>query len=185
MHNDYYQKEIFLAQVDETDNIVQRVERWEAHEKGILHRGFTAILQYKNQILLQHRKHKAFDGYWDLTFSSHQIFKKGLLQKDTLAIYDALEREWNVSLENVVNIISKGKIYYKAKDPKSIYTEHEVDYIYLVQLTSLPKPNLEYAYSFETIESKQENIQNSLGQYLLAPWVEKMLTIKDLFSMSV
>lgn len=172
MDNNHYQKELFLAQVDEGDNLLGQIERWEAHEKGILHRGFTAILQCQDKILLQHRKHKAFDGVWDLTFSSHQVYVNGILQSDFDAIYEGLEREWNLSRRDVASIVSKGKIYYKAKDSKSIYTEHEIDYIYLVKLYNLPKPNLEYAYGFETIGTN--NINDEISKYNIAPWVEKM-----------
>lgn len=173
MENNYYQRKIFLAQADENDNIIQPVERWQAHEKGILHRGFTAVLKFENKIFLQHRRHPAFDGYWDLTFSSHQIYKDGILQPDREAIYEALEREWDLKCKEVADFIRLGKIYYKAKDPQSIYTEHEYDYIYSVVLKISPKPNPKYAYGCDAIDAG--DIKNSLTGYKLTPWVEKMV----------
>src|SRR3989339_287697 len=93
---DYYKKELFLAEVDKDDNIIGMVERWKAHREAVLHRGFTAILTYHDKIVLQHRKHLAFDEYFDLTFSSHQIFVNEKLQTDMDAIYETFKREWNI-----------------------------------------------------------------------------------------
>ena len=165
---DYYKQKLFLAKVDKNDNIIEEIERWKAHKEGVLHRGFTAILIYQNQFVLQHRKHLAFDNCFDLTFSSHQIYKNNKLQTDLEAIYDTLQREWNTNKEDLVEKPKfLGKFYYKAKDPQSIFTEHEIDYIYVAELKKLPTPSFEYAYGYSLIKKIQ--ISN-----FFAPWVEKM-----------
>ena len=174
---EYYQKKLFLAEVDKNDNIIRQIERWQAHKEGILHRGFTAILTYQNSIVLQHRKHLAFDGYYDLTFSSHQIYKNEKLQTDIEAIDETLKREWNI---DKIGLIDEpkflGKFYYKAKDPQSIYTEHEIDYIYQAELKNLPTPNFDFAYGFELI-SKQKigNWKLEIGNFNVAPWVKEII----------
>jgi len=174
---DYYEKKLYLARVDKDDNIIGKIERWKTHEKGILHRGFTIILYYQNQIVLQHRKHPAFDGFWDLTFSSHQIYKNEKLQTDLEAIYESLKREWNI---NKNDLIKKpkflGKIYYQAKDPKSKYIEHEIDYIFSAELKNKPNPNPEFAYGYKTIDKFQ--ISNFKFQIKFAPWVKKIINKK-------
>lgn len=167
---DYYKKELFLAEVDREDNIIKRVERWEAHKSGILHRGFTMILIYDGKIVLQHRRHLAFDGYFDLTFSSHQIYVHDVLLTDEDAINETLKREWNIDgsgLKSIPNYL--GKFYYKAKDPNSIFTEHEIDYIYQTELKSLPTPNTDYAYGFELVNKEEIN------KYKIAPWVNEIV----------
>lgn len=170
---DYYKKKLFLAKVDKNNNILGKVERWDAHEGGILHRGFTMILTYDNKIVLQHRKHLAFDGYFDLTFSSHQIYVHEVLQTDEDAIYETLKREWNIDSTGLKTIPKYlGKLYYKAKDPNGIFTEHEVDYIYIAELKNIPNPNLDFAYGFELIKNlKLSGIKN----YKVAPWVEEIM----------
>lgn len=166
---DYYKKKIFLAEVDKNDNAIGKIERWQAHKNGILHRGFTTILTYQNNIVLQHRKHLAFDGYFDLTFSSHQIYKNEKLQSDLEAIEETLKREWNIDPSGIKNIPKYlGKFYYKAKDPNSIFTEHEIDYIYQAELINRPDPNPDFAYGFELI--KKQEIEN----FKIAPWVEEI-----------
>jgi isopentenyl-diphosphate delta-isomerase len=168
----YYKKELFLAEVDRQDNIIGKVERWDAHKKGVLHRGFTMILVYKKKIVLQHRKHLAFDGYFDLTFSSHQIYVHDVLQTDEDAINDTLKREWNIDDIGIKNIPKYlGKFYYKAKDPNSIFTEHEIDYIYIAELKNLPNPNSDFAYGYKLVN------KNEIKKYKTAPWVQEIIGI--------
>ena len=177
---DYYKKKLFLAQVDKNDNIIGKVERWKAHKEGVLHRGFTAILTYKDNIVLQHRKHLAFDGSIDLTFSSHQIYINEKLQTDLEAIYDSLKREWNLDKSGLVYEPKfMDKFYYKAKDPNSIFTEHEIDYIYVAELKNFPTPNLNFAYGYKLIDKSQiKDLKLSgIENLKIAPWVEEITKI--------
>jgi len=173
----YYKKELFLAEVDKQDTIIGKVERWDAHKKGVLHRGFTMILTYKGKIILQHRKHLAFDGYFDLTFSSHQIYVYNVLQTDEDAINETLKREWNTDQTGIKNIPKYlGKSYYKAKDPNSDFTEHEIDYIYIAELKNPPNPNSDFAYGFKLIEKKELLTTNyNLQSKHFAPWINEIL----------
>lgn len=179
----YYRQKQSIAHVNTDDRILDQVEKWEAHEKGILHRAFTVILTHVGQVILQQRKHPAFDKVLDMTFSSHQLYYNNVLQNDLEAITDSLKREWNLEKKDLVTSPKMlGKIYYQAKDPNSIYTEHEVDYIYEVELRKLPVPNPEFAYGFDLIPKKnlKSNILKSYDPkvfppYPLAPWVKKII----------
>ncbi|MCX6730895.1 MAG: hypothetical protein NTZ55_03535 [Candidatus Roizmanbacteria bacterium] len=46
---DYYKKKQFIAEVNEQDEIIGKVEKWDAHKKGMLHRGYTAIITFKER----------------------------------------------------------------------------------------------------------------------------------------
>lgn len=178
----YYRQRQFIAQVGKNDKIVGKIEKWEAHKKGILHRGFTAILSYKNQYIIQHRKHPVFDGVFDFSFSSHQIYRSdNRLQDDTQAVFDSLKREWNLEKKDLVtNPKLFNKIYYKAKDPNSAYIEHEIDYIYVVELKHLPSPNYNSAYGFSLVAKKGFLSSNfyCLTSNVFAPWVKVMIEEK-------
>lgn len=176
---DYYKKELFLAEVDKDDNIIGKIERWEAHKEAVLHRGFTVILTYKDKIILQHRKHLAFDGYFDLTFSSHQIYINEKLQTDIEAINETLKREWNIDQTGLTGELKYlDKFYYKAKDPNSIFTEHEIDYIYQGELKDLPRLNPDFAYGFELIDKQNiENCKSKIKNFKIAPWVREIIKI--------
>ena len=74
--NSYYKQKQIIAKVNKKGEIIGKIDKWEAHKKGILHKALSVTLIYKNQYILQHRKHVAFDGVFDLTSSSHQIYIK-------------------------------------------------------------------------------------------------------------
>lgn len=175
---DYYKAIQYLAVVDREDNIIGKMEKWEAHKKGILHRAYTAILQYEDSIILQHRKHPVFDDVYDLSFSSHQIYKNEFLQTNEEALYEGLEREWGVEKFEIRSLKFLNKIYYKAKDEKSEFFDHEIDYIYLIEVNTLPKPNLDYAYGQKIIKKADLASHISKLNKPLAPWVEKILEAK-------
>lgn len=175
MINHYYQQRLFIAQVNKQDKIIGEIERWKAHKEGVLHRGFTTILEYNGQYLLQQRKHPAFDKYWDFTFSSHQLYKNGKPEEDLDAIYRTLAREWNLrKIDLTETPLKLGKIYYKAKDTNSIYTEHEFDYIYLAKLKKYPRLNLKFSYRFELLATLAE-ITKLPASFVLAPWVIQII----------
>ena len=199
---DYYKQTQHIAEVDKNDKIIGKIEKWEAHKKGVLHRAFTMILYYQEKIVLQHRKHPVFDGYFDLSSSSHQIFvppslssratpsssrgsrgitSNDILEDDLTAIYKTLKREWNlnpVDLKDKPKLVKK--IYYKAKDPNSEFSDHEIDYIYEGTLKKIPTPNYDFAYGFSLIEKKgllKSKVFN-LWSNQFAPWVKVMIEEK-------
>lgn len=176
----YYKQIQYLAEVDKDNNILGKIEKWQAHKNNILHRGFTAILYFQNQVILQHRKHPVFDKVYDFSFSSHQIYINDKLQDDTLAIYNGLKREWNLNIGDLIQppeFITK--FYYQAKDQNSQYFEHEIDYIYKVKLKKLPKPDLKYADGMEIIDQSKIKALPQLFPNL-APWV-KIITLDKNF----
>ena len=175
---DYYKEMQDLAVVDQEDNIIGKMEKWEAHKKGVLHRAYTAILQYEDSIILQHRKHPVFDDVYDLSFSSHQIYKNDSLQTNEEALYEGLEREWGIEKFEIRNLKFINKIYYKAKDEKSEFFDHEIDYIYLIEVNTMPKANLDYAYGQKMIQKANIISEIKKLQLNLAPWVEKILEMK-------
>ena len=175
--DDYYKKIFYLAQVDKSDCPVGKVERWEAHQKGILHRGFTAILIVENKVIFQKRRHPVFDGYWDISFSSHPIYENDQLQDNKDAILRTLKREWiikeTIKKEEIKYL---EKFYYKAKDEQSGLIEHEIDYLYKLDLNFMPNFNRDYAYEIKAIDKDLLKDKNSLKkiskEIKLAPWVK-------------
>jgi len=172
---DYYQKKFYLAQINRDDQLISPIERWRAHQEGILHRGFTVVLVYQRQFILQHRKHPAFDGFFDLSFSSHPIYVKNQLQSMEEAIYDTLKREWNLSKKDLKTDLKYiDKFHYKARDPYSVYTEHEVDYLYSVEITRLPQPILEFSYGYDLLKISSRFNRDQISSFQLAPWIKKI-----------
>jgi len=179
---DYYSQKFYLPLVDKNDNIIGKKERWEIHKKGQLHRGFTTILIYKNRFVIQHRKHPAFDDLFDFTFSSHPVYIDEKLQTMEEAIVQTLTREWNITkndLKSKINFLDK--IYYRAVDPRSNFIEHEVDYIYFVEINRLPQPNPDFAYGYKLISTQQFlKLKTKNLELNLAPWVNNILHSKTI-----
>lgn len=173
--NSYYKQKITIAACDRKGNILGPIERWEAHEKGILHRAFTVALFYKGKLLIQHRKHPVFDGVFDVTSSSHQIFEKNTLQDTIEASLACLKREWGLTKKDVFKLQDLGTVYYKAKDKYSIYTEHEVCNIVTCEIKTLPKTNLEVSYGYSLASKEELSNTSSRLYYNLAPWVKVMI----------
>lgn len=170
---DYYKQTQYLAQVDKDNNVTGKIEKWDAHRKGILHRAFTIALFYKGNVLVQHRKHPAFDGYFDLTLSSHPIFKNEEIQTDLEAVYDTLHRELNITKEDLVSEPTiKGSVFYQAEDKQGGFMEQEFCFLFSAELKTMPAANYDYAYGYilvplEDIKSGKNHVKKAL-----APWVD-------------
>lgn len=175
--NSYYKQKQIIARVNRRGDIIGKIEKWEAHRKRILHKALTVALIYKHYFIIQHRKHPAFDGVLDITSSSHQLFIKNKLQTSIEATYDTLKREWNLSRKDLLYKPQlKGSVYYKAKDTKSEFIEHEICDILITEVRILPVPNFDFAYGFSLI--KKEDILNKKKRIYqaLAPWVKKAIS---------
>lgn len=175
---DYYKKKLFIPRVDRNDNIIGRVERWEAHKKAILHRGFTVVLVCQDKLVVQHRHHPVFDGVFDLSFSSHQIYlSDGSLQSPTEAMRKTFQREWQI--EEDIKIYPKkiGAFYYRKKDPNSVYTEHEINYVYMAKIDKLPLFNPLFAYGVSFLDKKLARNKKFPLSRAYAPWVEAILSL--------
>ena len=165
-----------IAACDKKGNITGEIERWVAHEKGILHRAFTLVILYKSFYILQHRKHPLFDGTFDATSSSHQLMSHGKLESTIESATRCLFREWKIDKKNVGKFRVGSQVYYKARDPKSIYTEHEICDVVEVTVKKLPEVNLEVAYGFSLLTKRELYNKKNLIYPLLDPWVKVMLS---------
>lgn len=176
MKNRYYKEKQMIAKVDLEGNVIGKIEKWEAHREGVLHKAFSVVLIYKEFYLIQHRKHPAFDGVFDLTSSSHQLYINDKLETTIEAVYKCLKREWGLNSEDIIGIPrNEGAVYYKAKDKYSEFTEHEVCEMVFAEVKIVPVPNYDYAYGFSLV--KIEDFVNKDGRIYdnLAPWIKKAI----------
>lgn len=179
MLNKYYKQKQYIEKVDKNGKHLGFVEKWDMHERGILHRGFGIILIYKNMILLQHRKHPAFDGVLDLSSASHQLLTNGRFENLKDAVIKSLEREWNLSKKDLIGEVKRlGYVYYKQKDPKSIYTEHEYCDVLITEIKKLPKPNYEFAYGYSLVTKEELYKSDSRIYDYMSPWGKKIIEQK-------
>ena len=175
---DYLKKIIYIPQIDKKDQIIGKVERWQAHRDSILHRGFTVALYFQDKIVIQHRRHQVFDGVYDVTCSSHPTYHEEKLESMIDSIYQALKREWNLSKKDLISepkFINKE--YYQSKDKNSPYSEHEICYFYKAELKTIPVPDLKFAYG-SLLLSRDEILDKKSKVYQrFAPWVYKLFSL--------
>ena len=165
-----------IARVDLKGNILGQIEKWEAHKKGILHKAFTVAIIYKDKLLVQHRKHVAFDGVFDVTISSHQLFIDDKLEDTIDATLKTLRREWNIGKKNLVKpIVNEGCVYYKAKDKYSEFIEHEMCDLLIAEIKTLQAPNFDFAYGYSLVSKDELKRTTSRLYQNLAPWVKVMI----------
>lgn len=175
----YYKKKIMIARCDRKGKILGEIERWEAHEKAILHRAFTVALFYKGKLIVQHRKHPVFDGVFDVTSSSHQVYEKGKLQDTIEAVYATLKREWEIEKDDLlIQPKDLGWVYYKANDTYSIYSEHEVCNIVVATVKKLPQIVEEVSYGYSVISKEELSNPHSRIYKNLAPWAKVVIKEK-------
>lgn len=170
-YSSYLRQNQTIIRVDEKGNAIGSIDKWEAHKKGILHKGFSVALCSGNNIILQLRKHPVFDKVVDVTASSHPLVISGKNQPEENAVYDCLLREWNVPKNNVINFTNCGSFVYKAPDNAG-YIEHEYCTFYSAKVEKEIKPNMEFAYGFVTMPL--EELKSNPGIIPnLAPWVRE------------
>jgi isopentenyl-diphosphate delta-isomerase len=162
-----------IIRTDTKGNPIGSIDKWEAHKKGILHKGFSVGLFYQNKLILQLRKHPVFDKVVDLTASSHPLVINGNNQSEEDAVYDCLLREWNVGKNELSNLENCGSFVYKAEDGVC-YIEHEYCTFYSTSTDREIKPNSDIAYGFIVIELDELKKNKQLFPNL-APWVIKGL----------
>lgn len=174
----YYNKIFNIPKVDKNDNIIGEIERWQAHKKGILHRGYTVVLIFHDMYVVQHRKHPVFDQILDITISSHQKYINRKLENIEESIYNTLKRECNLEKKDCLNGIDYiNKTYYKSKDDFSQYFEHEIDYLYKININKKPETITNYSYGYSYLK-KEELQKNNRFYSLLAPWIQ--MSLKEL-----
>ena len=170
---DYYKQKLYIPQVDENDKTIGKIERWEAHEKGILHRAFDVAVFYEGRIICQHRKHLVYDGVIDFTATSHPYFVETDFQDMVEGVYSTLKREWNMNKEDLLYVPKNvGHIYYKSTDGK--FVEHEICHFYVSETKTLPQMNFDYSYGYSllTVEELKSGFPLSKA---LAPWIKEAL----------
>lgn len=172
----YYTEIQYIPRVDKHGSVLGKIERWEAHKKGVLHSGFTICLEYDGKYILQHRKHPVFDGVFDCTCSSHLLFEHDHVESEESAIYRTLLRELGVKKKDLKHKPKRlSTAYYKANDTQGTYVEHEYCTFYHAELATLPLLDYNYGYGLVIVEKEKLTDPKFPLRKACAPWVKKFL----------
>ena len=153
--------EAYVILVDENDNPIGKMEKIEAHEKGLLHRAFSVFIYNDNhELLLQQRAKTKYHspGLWTNTCCSHQKAGESNIEAGQRRLQE--EMGFSVALEDVMSFT------YKAPFSNGL-TEHEFDHILVGYFNDKPKPNPDEVndWKWESLENVQKDIQLHPEEY--------------------
>ncbi len=168
----------FLLLVDENDYFSGKyAERENCHYgQGIHHRAFVALLQNKKgEVLLQKRKHKLWDGYWDLTAISHVLHLENHDETYEEAANRSLKREMGIGK---VELKKVSGFNYFAKFSKNC--ENEYCAILFGEYDGKVNVNSDVVYEYVWVK-REEFIKDVLSQKekKYTPWA--IYSITNLF----
>ncbi len=157
--------------VDQADRPVGRMEKQEAHRKGLLHRAFSAFLLDGSKLLIQRRALDKYHcgGLWSNTCCSHPAPGEPVLSAaerrldEELGIKNARLRELDTFL-------------YRAAFPNGL-AEHELDHVLLGEYSGPVQPDpMEIAQvRWIDLEELQRDLQAFPQWY--TPWFPPALTL--------
>ena len=161
--------------VDKDDNEIGRMEKLEAHRKGLLHRAFSILIVNSNGDLLlqkraQHKYHSG--GLWTNACCSHPAPGEAIL----VAAKNRLQLEMGMMVDNLV---VSGKFIYHAPFDNGLI-EHELDYIITGISDEDPILNPEEAEKYRWISKADliRDIQLNAEQYTF--WFKEIIQ-KNMF----
>lgn len=172
--------EQMMIVVDKHDRSSGRyVPRSQAHiGKGVHHRAFVCfLLDSKNRILLQKRKHHLWDNLWDLSAVSHILHMPDHNESYREGVLRALKKEMGIEGASTKKI---GGFNYYAKHEKDDRCENEYCTIMVGRYNSLIKPNKKEVYDYKWMAFKKFIKDTKINPDLYTPWAK--LTIKTLES---
>ena len=151
--------------VDSNDRMIGSMEKYEAHEKGLLHRAFSVFLfNEQDELLLQQRALSKYHcgGLWTNSCCSHQRLEETNVE----AAKRRLMEELGITAMDLQDTFS---FVYKAKFDNGL-TEHEFDYVLFGKFNGTTEINEEEvaATKYMNQQEIQNEIQHSPEQF--TPW---------------
>lgn len=140
--------------VNENDEQIGIMPKFETHEKAMLHRAFSVfIFNSKEEILMQQRaEHKYHSGgLWTNTCCSHPFPGEVTLEAANRRLMEEM------GLKTTLNFVFK--FHYKAAFD-NVLTEHEIDHVFVGKSDELPSinPNEVASYKYMSIHEIQQDI---------------------------
>lgn len=167
-----------LILVDEGDMQTGYAPKEACHTgNGMRHRAFvTIVFDRRGRVILQKRKHKLFDGFWDLTAISHNLHISNRNESYQEASDRALKKEMGISH---IAVKKAGGFSYFARDGKNC--ENEYCAILIGSYNGKIIPNKEEVYEFKKVDFNRLvlDVFNNPKKY--TPWA--VLAVKELNKM--
>jgi isopentenyl-diphosphate delta-isomerase len=125
----------YVILVDSNDHPLGKMEKLEAHQKGLLHRAFSVLIwNSKNEILIHQRAFGKYhsEGLWTNTCCSHPRPPETILEAAHRRLFE--EMGFDCPLEQRFHFIYKTEL-------ENELIEHELDHILIGEFNEEPNPN--------------------------------------------
>lgn len=159
-----------LIVVDEKDNFIGYAPREACHSgDGLHHRAFVILLFNKEKkLLLQKRRHKLWDSYWDLTAASHPLHADGRDESYEEASAKCLQREWGISAEpqELKNILAFN--YFERYNGNC---ENEHCALIVVEYSGPLKPDSKACYEYKWVTLQELISHTEKNPQDCTPWL--------------
>ncbi len=139
--------------VDDQDRALGRMEKMEAHRKGVLHRAFSAfVLNDRGELMLQQRAHEKYHsgGLWTNTCCSHPRPEEQVLV--------AGERRLTEEMGFTTPLKRLFKFIYRAELDNEL-TEHELDHVLLGYYNENPIVNPSEVAGFRWVGLEEVSLE--------------------------
>ena len=156
-----------LILVDDEGNKIGHENRLVCHAgKGKRHLAFVVLLTSRSEFLIQKRKHKLFDGLWDVSCTSHPVHIDGKDEKIEEAAKKCMQRELGITTD-MKNI---GAFNYFAQHGEFCENEHCA--ILIGKIKEDPRPNQNEIYEVRWISLAElvEEIETYPENF--TPWIK-------------
>ncbi len=141
--------------------------------RGKHHRAFVTLLfDSQNRVLLQRRKHKLFDGFWDFTAISHPLRINGKTETYQQASDRALKKEMGIEHVQVRKV---GAFNYFARDGENC--ENEFCAVLVGNINGQIQANSSEVYDYKRVPYGEfiSDVKNNPTTY--TPWAVKAIKI--------
>ena len=157
-----------ISAVDNEGKFLRYIPKMVGHTgEGVHHLAITVfIFNSKGELLLQKRKHKVFDNFWDNTASTHQLhLENGHDETDEEATLRTLKREYGIEDVQLENL---GGFNYFEKIGE--LCENEFCKLLIGTYDGEVKLNPEVGYSYKWISKKDflKELEDKPEEY--TPW---------------
>jgi isopentenyl-diphosphate Delta-isomerase len=162
--------------VNEHDQELGTLEKLEAHQKGVLHRAFSALVfNSKGELLIQQRAHSKYHsaGLWTNTCCSHP--------KPGESIEEAARRRLQEEMGIEVQPQSVYSFIYKANLDGGLI-EHEFDHVLLGHFDGEPKINKHEVADWKFASLQELRIQVQDNPAAFTHWFKLILNHPEINS---
>lgn len=155
-----------LILVNDQDQEVGKLDKWNVHVQGLLHRAFSIfVFNSKGELLLQQRAEDKYHsgGLWTNTCCSHPNFG----ETTEGAAVRRLEEE--MGLQCAVDF--KFKFKYRAAFENGLI-EHELDYVFFGFSDKPPVPNVEEVKTWKYVSLEELHIEMEREPEQFTEWLK-------------